>query len=302
MTPIKDVIACIPDWQGRSLTVAPLPGGLTNNNYRVEVDGTPYVVRIPGRNTALLAIDPEQGYHNTVVAARAGVGAAVVQYLPRLSVMVLEFIAGPMLTSHTMHAPGMIPRMVRTVRQLHAGPPFTNAFNLFRTMDAYLATVQRHGLALPDGYGAALALARRIEAAVESRPLPLVPCHNDLMPENFIDDGTRLRLVDYDYSGANDPCCDLGYICNEGEFAPHQVELVCAAYFGQASRRMLARVWLYRCMTNLVSTVWGAIQHRFGEVAYNYWDLALERWRRSQDLIAAPEFGIWLRDARTAIA
>jgi thiamine kinase-like enzyme len=250
----------------------------------------------------LLAIDPVHAYHNTVAAARVGVGARVLHYLPERSALVLEFIAGRTLSSQTMQTPGMIPRVVHTVRRLHAGPPFANTFNLFRTMDTYLATVQRSGFALPDGYGAAHTLARRIEEALEARPLPLVPCHNDLMPENFIDDGAQMRVVDYDYSGANDPCCDLGYIVNEGEFAPQQVEQVCEAYFGQASRSMLARVWLYRCMTNLVSTLWGAIQHSVAETPYDYWDLALERWRRAQDLIASPEFGVWLRDAQAAIA
>jgi thiamine kinase-like enzyme len=299
---IEEVIACIPDWQGRSLAVMPLSGGLTNTNYRVDVDGTPYVVRIPGRHTVLLAIDPAHGYQNTVTAARIGVGARVIQNLPEWSVMVLEFIAGQTLSSQTMRTPDMIRRVVYAVRRLHAGPPFANAFNLFRTMDAYLATVQQSGMTLPDGYGAALTIARRIEEALEARPLPLVPCHNDLMPENFIDDGTEMRLVDYDYSGINDPCCDLGYIINEGEFDPQQVEQVCEAYFGQANRSLVARVWLYRCMTNLVSTLWGAIQHSIADIPYNYWDLALERWRRAQDLMAAPEFGTWLRDVQAATA
>ncbi|MGH2411287.1 MAG: phosphotransferase, partial [Chloroflexota bacterium] len=283
--------------QGRSLTVAPLPGGLTNINYRIDVDHTSYVVRIPGRTSALLAIDPAHCYHNTLAAARAGVGARLVQYLPSLSVMVLEFIAGSTLSGQTMRAPGTIPRVVHAVRRLHAGPPFANRFNLFRTMDAYLTTARHYGITLPDGYDSALTVARRIEEALEARPLPLVPCHNDLMPENFIDDGTQVRLVDYDYSGANDPCCDLGYIGNEGEFAPHQVEELCAAYFGQTSKNMLARVWLYRAMTNLVSTLWAAIQHTLSEIEYDFWGLALERWQRARDLLASPEFGGWLRDA-----
>ena len=299
MPPIEDVLADIPDWQGRSLTVTALRGGLTNRNYRVDVDGTPYVVRLPGRHVALLGIDPVRCYHNTLAAARTGVGAQVVHYLPKLSVMILEFIAGPTLSRESMQAPDIIPRAVQTVRRIHAGPPFANRFNLFRTMDAYLATARRSGIALPDGYGTAPALARRIEVALEARPLPLVPCHNDLLPENFIEDGTQLRLVDYDYSGTNDPCCDLGYLCNEGEFAPPRVELMCAAYFGQASRSLVARVWLYRCMTNLVSTLWGAIQQRVSDIEYDYWDLALARWARVQELVALPEFGGWLRDART---
>ena len=300
MIRIEDVIARIPDWQGRSVSATPMRAGLTNRNYRVDVDRTAYIVRIPGRNTALLAIDAEHAYRNTLAAAQAGVGAQLVHYLPDLSVMVLEFIAGPTLHPQSMQTPGMLPRVVHALRQLHAGPRFANTFNLFRTMDAYLATVHRHGMTLPEGYGVALPIAHRIEEALKARPLPPVPCHNDVMPENFIDDGTRLRLVDYDYSGANDPCCDLGYICNEGEFAPYQVEQLCAAYFGRTSRSLSARVWLYRCMTNLVSTLWSAIQHDTSEIEYDFRHLALERWHRARDLMESPEFGTWLHEARTA--
>src|SRR5450759_4272853 len=99
MTSIEDVIASIPDWRNRVLSVTPLRGGLTNINYRVDVDETPYVVRIPGRNTALLGIDTGHDYHNTLAAAQAGVGAQVLYYLPKLSVLVLEFIVGPTLDS-----------------------------------------------------------------------------------------------------------------------------------------------------------------------------------------------------------
>lgn len=299
MVPIEEVIARIPDWQGRSVIAVPLPGGLTNRNYRVEVDGTPCVVRIPGRQVSLLAIDPADGYRNSLAAARAGIGARVLYYVPAYAAMVLEFIGGETLSSRTLRTPDMIPRVAHTVRRLHACPPFANTFNLFRIMDAYLETVRRIGQPLPDGYGIVPGIARRVEDALQARPLPPVSCHNDLMPENFIDTGTEVRLVDYDYSGANDPCCDLGYIVNEGEFSPAEVELLCAVYFGRASRGMLARVWLYRCMTNVVSTLWGTIQQHTGEIAYNYRDLALARWRRAQDLLAAPEFGRWLHDART---
>jgi hypothetical protein len=54
---IEQVIAAIPDWAGRSVTAERIPAGLTNTNYRVEVDGTPFFVRIPGAGTDLLAVD-----------------------------------------------------------------------------------------------------------------------------------------------------------------------------------------------------------------------------------------------------
>jgi thiamine kinase-like enzyme len=297
MMPIEDVLGHVLDWQGRSVIATPVPGGLTNRNYRVEVDRTPYFVGIPGRDTTVPAIDPAHAYRNTVAAAQTGVGARLAYYLPELSVMVLEFLAGPTLHPRHLQAIGMLPRVVSVVRRLHAGPRFANTFNLFRTMDSYLTVVHRYGMTLPEGYANAIPIARRIEAALEAHPLPAVPCHNDLLPENLMETGTGLRLVDYDYSGVNDPCCDLGYICNEGGLAPGQVEQVCAAYFGQASRSLPARIWLFRCMTNVVSTLWGAIQHQLSEIEYDFWDLALERRHRAQDLVESPDFDLWLHDA-----
>ena len=251
MTTIDEVIAGIPEWQGRAIHAAPLAGGLTNTNYRVMVDATAYVVRIPGASTELLSVNREHEYYNTRAAAQAGVGARIVHYLPDIPVMVLEFIEGTTMTSARLREPDQIRRIAQATRALHAGPAFANTFDMFRTMDFYLEIVGRHGFRIPDGYLDYMPVARKIEAALAARLLPLAPCNNDLLAENFIDDGARLRLVDYEYSGNNDPCFELGNICNENDFAPDQVEQLCAAYFGQPSRSLIARMWLYYCMSNI---------------------------------------------------
>jgi thiamine kinase-like enzyme len=296
MTSIDDVIARIPAWQGRQVRAAPLAGGLTNTNYRVEVDGAAYVVRIPGQSTELLSVDRANEYHNTLAAAQAGVGARIVHYLPDIPVMVLEFIPGPTMTSARLREPDMIPRIARSAQMLHAGAPFVNSFNMFRTMDFYLEIVRRHGMRIPDGYMAYVAVARRIEAALEARPMPLVPCNNDLLAENFIDDGTLLRLVDYEYSGNNDPCFELGNICNENDFAAEQFEQLCAAYFGRVSASKVARMWLYYCMSNIGWVLWGCIQNSISAIEFDFWEWTLTKWRKAQAQVESPEFGRWLED------
>jgi len=198
MTTIEEVIARIPDWHGQDVLVHPLAGGLTNTNYRVDVDGVPYVIRIPGQSTELLSVNRQHEYYNTLAAADAGVGARIIHYLPDIPVMVLEFIPGPTMSGAGLRAPEQISRIATSVRMLHAGRPFVNTFNMFRTMDFYLDIVQRHGMRIPDGYMEYVSVARRIEAALNVHPLPLVPCNNDLLAENFIDDGKILRLVDYE--------------------------------------------------------------------------------------------------------
>jgi thiamine kinase-like enzyme len=296
MTTIDEVIARIPSWRGCSVLVAPLAGGLTNTNYRVEVDGAPYVVRIPGQSTELLSVNREHEYHNTLAAARAGVGARVAHYLPDIPVMVLEFIPGPTMSSDRLREQVTIPRIARSVRILHSGPRFVNEFNMFRTMDFYLDIVRRHDMSIPDGYLEYVATARRIESALAARPLGLVPCNNDLLAENFIDDGALLRLVDYEYGGNNDPCFELGNICNESDFAPDQVEQLCAAYFGQASRGKVARMWLYYCMSNIGWVLWGSIQNSISAIDFDFWEWTQTKWRKAQARVESAEFGRWLED------
>jgi thiamine kinase-like enzyme len=294
MTTIDDVIARIPAWMGRSVRAAPLAGGLTNTNYRVEVDGQPYVVRIPGQSTELLLVNRAHEYHNTLAAAQAGVGAKIIHYLADIPVMVLEYIPGPTMTSARLRDPQMIPRIARSVRMLHAGPAFANRFDMFRTMDFYLDIVQRYSMRIPDGYAEYIPVARRIEAAMAVRPADLVPCNNDLLAENFIDDGALLRLVDYEYSGNNDPCFELGNICNENDFGPEQFEQLCRAYFGQASRSKIARMWLYYCMSNIGWVLWGSIQNSISTIAFGFWEWTLVKWRNAQAQVESPEFGRWL--------
>ena len=303
MTTIDDVIAQIPDWRGCQIRVQPLNGGLTNTNYRVDVDGTLYVVRIPGQSTELLSINRAYEYYNTLAAAETGVGARIVHYLPvesaAESVMVLEFIHGPTMSSARLRQPKQIARIARSTRALHAGRPFVNAFNMFRTMDFYLNIVQRQAIRIPDGYMEYVPIARRIEAALNARPLPLVPCNNDLLAENFIDDGKILRLVDYEYSGNNDPCFELGNICNENDFAPEQFEQLCAAYFGQASPSKVARMWLYYCMSNIGWVLWGSIQNSISALDFDFWEWTLTKWRKAQTQVDSPEFGQWLHNVTT---
>jgi thiamine kinase-like enzyme len=296
MNTIDDVIARIPDWHGRDVRIYPLAGGLTNTNYRVDVDGTPYVIRIPGQNTELLSVNRHHEYHNTLAAADAGVGARIMHYLPDISVMVLEFIPGPTMSSARLRAPEQIARIADSVRMLHAGRPFINTFNMFRTIDFYLDIVQRQGMRIPDGYMEYIPVARRIEAALNVRPFALAPCNNDLLAENFIDDGRILRLVDYEYSGNNDPCFELGNICNENDFTPEQFEQLCAAYFGQASTSKVARMWLYHCMSNIGWVLWGSIQNSISAIDFDFWEWTLVKWRKAQSHVESPEFGRWLEN------
>jgi thiamine kinase-like enzyme len=295
---VKQVVKLIPDWAGREIVTTPLSGGLTNQNFRVDVDGTPHFVRIPGASTELLAVDRVNEHHNTRAAAEAGVGPKVLYHLPGHQVMVLEFIAGKTMSNAALQAPGMPARIAHSLRMLHAGPRFLTDFNMFRLIEFYLKMVKEYEVQIPDGYRDRLPTIQAIEQAVMARALPTVPCNNDLLAENYIDDGTLLRLIDFEYSGNNDPCFELGNTCQELQYSEDRFTELCTAYFGDARRHLMARMHLYALMSDVGWTLWGAIQNKVSKIEYDFWGYARGRWERALSIMSSPEFAAWLKEAQ----
>lgn len=298
MTVIEEAAASIDDWNGKEISIQPLPGGLTNSNFRVEVDGTPYFVRVPGESTELLAVDRENEYHNTRAAAQAGVGPRVHYYLPEHCVMVLEFLQGKTMSKDALNAPGMPGRMADSIKRLHAGPRFLTDFNMFRLTEYYLSVCKERDIPIPEGYLHIMPTIAEIEQAMSVSPLPAVPCNNDLLAENYIDDGKHLWLIDYEYSGNNDPTFELGNTCQEMEFNEGQIREVCAAYFGEVSSSKIARMKLNMIMSDVGWGLWAAIQADISSIDFDFWGWAVERWGRAVDKLDSREFGSWISDVQ----
>jgi thiamine kinase-like enzyme len=296
---IDQVIARIAVWRGRAVTIRPLPNGITNTNYRVDVDGTAFVVRIPGAATGLLGIDRASEHHASVVAAGLGLGPRVLHHLPDLGVMVCEFIHGRTLTVADFQAPGMPARVAGVIRRLHAGPPFRTGFDMLRLLDGYLAFATARGLRVPPDLPARLPALRRIEASLRARPAPPAPCHNDLLPENWIDDGQALRVVDYEYSGNNDPAFELGNLAQEVRWDAGQIAQLCAAYYGAATEARLARVMLHTIVSDAGWALWAAVQAAISRIAFDFWQYGIDRWTRATAKLDGPELAPWL-DATAA--
>jgi thiamine kinase-like enzyme len=296
MSVIEEAVGKIEDWKGRHISIQPLSGGLTNSNYKVEVDGTAYFVRVPGESTELLAIDRNNEYHNTKAAAKAGVAPQVLYYLPEHCVMVMEFLDGRTMSKDALNAPGMPTRMSRAIRRLHSGPRFLTDFNMFRLTEYYLNLCKERSIRIPEGYLEQMPWVEQIEKAMSVRPLASVPCNNDLLAENYLDDGKQLWLIDYEYSGNNDPTFELGNTCQEMQFSDAQIGEVCAAYFGTASSDMIARMKLNMIMSDVGWGLWAAIQAKISTIDFDFWGWAIERWGRAVEKMRADEFKTWLRE------
>ncbi len=293
---IEEVIQKIDDWRGRKAEIQEMPGGLTNKNYRVEVEGQSYFVRIPGASTELLAVDRDSEYHSSKAAAAAGVGPKVLYHLPDHKVMVLEFLKGETMSIETLQGSGMPARIAQSLKKLHAGARCLNDFNMFRLVEFYMGIVEEHDVRIPDDYRDRMSVLSGIETALPQKSLDTVPCNNDLLAENYIDDGKMLWLIDFEYSGNNDPCFELGNTCQEQQYNEDQYAELCAAYFGETRRHLLARMYLYSIMSDFGWTLWGAIQNKISQLDYDFWEYATGRWERALGMLDSNEFPRWLED------
>ena len=284
-------------WKGKDVKVSPLSGGLTNENYLVEAGGERYVMRIPGRSTELLSIDRANEVFNTKAAASTGVGPQVIEHLPGLDVLVLEFIEGTTMSAGALQSKEMAARMASSFRRLHASPRFLKDFNMFRLIETYLGIVDEHQVTIPYGYRDRLPVVAQIERAVTAGALPPVPCHNDLLCENFIDDGKALRIVDYELSGNNDPCFDLGNTAQEAELDQDLRAALCAAYFGREDTRQVARMNLFALMSDVGWTLWGAIQAKISAVEFDFAGYYTGRWERALEVLNSDRLSTWLEQA-----
>lgn len=295
---IEEVVKLVEDWQGKDIKIQPMSGGLTNPNFKVEVNGEPFFVRVPGESTELLAVDRKNEAYNTQAAAEAGIGPKVFYHFPEHQVMVMEFIQGQTMSNELLQQPGMPKRIAESLKILHAGPRFLTDFNMFRLTEYYLQVAKEYDVTIPGGYIDRMPTVNKIEQAMSVAPLPNVPCNNDLLAENYIDDGKMLRLIDYEYSGNNDPCFELGNTCQELRYDEARIHEICTAYFGADTASKIARMKLNMIMSDVGWGLWAAIQAKISKIDFDFWGWAIERWGRAVEKMDSPDFPGWLSDVQ----
>jgi thiamine kinase-like enzyme len=275
-------------WPGREVTVERLGGGLTNHNFKVLVDGEAFVVRVGGKDTELLGIDRRSEHGAAFAAAQIGVGPEVVAFVESESCLVTRFVEGRPIPPETMRAPETIGRAARTLRLIHDGPPVPGRFDSFRVVEAYRDTVVARGRAVPAAYDDAKAIAGRIEGALGSREER--PCHNDLLNANFLDDGARIRIVDWEYAGMGDPFFDLANFSVNHELSEADDRALLAAYSGRSDDADHTRLGLMRFMSDFREAMWGVVQQAVSELDFDFVGYADEHFRRLEATAESPRF------------
>ncbi|MBZ9708825.1 phosphotransferase family protein [Mesorhizobium sp. ESP7-2] len=264
-------------------------GGLTNLVFKAG----DYCLRIPGKGT-----EEYINRANEAVAAReaakAGVSPEVLHADAATGLMVTRYIAGAetMSPEKFRDRQGSPARAADAFRKLHAsGAVFPFRFELFSMIDDYLKVLSTRDVALPAGYHDVVREAGSVRSALAVRPLPLVACHCDPLCENFLDTGERMWIVDWEYSGMNDPLWDLGDLSVEGKFDAAQDEELMRAYFGgEAKPAERGRVVIYKAMCDLLWTLWGLIQLANNNPVDDFRAYADGRFARCKVLMETEEF------------
>jgi thiamine kinase-like enzyme len=274
-----------------------LEGGLTNTNVRVVTADADVVVRISKADSSILAIDRDAEYANSRAAAESGASPRVVEYAPDEHLLVVDYIDGLTYSPADLRDSAKLAKVAAACRMLHAGPRFVSEFDMFDVQAGYLRTVQERGYRLPNRYLEFLPHVDRIRAALAARPIPTVPCNNDLLAANFVDDGERVWIIDFEYSGNNDPCFELGNIWSESTLDLPLLDELIAAYYGGERPDMVARARLLGLMSKYGWMLWASIQDANSDLDFDFWEWGMEKYRRAVDEFDGPDFDRLLTEA-----
>ncbi len=284
---------------GKPRTICELSGGLTNRNYKVTTPAGSFVARISAGGSELLAIDRDCEYRNSLAAAAAGAGAPVIEYRPQDRLLVIGYIEGRTFDAADVAAAGNLPRIAAACRRLHEGARFGNDFDMFDIQRRYRSVARSRGFTIPAGYDDLEPQFSAAEKALAVRAGGTVPCNNDLLPANLIDDGERIWLIDYELSGNNDACFELGNIAAEAQLPADALAELVTAYYGRPRRSKIARAWLLGGLVGMYGwALWGAIQNGASPIDYDFWSWAMERFEGAARGFTAASFDDLLEDVQ----
>lgn len=295
---LDDAIARVPQWASAAeLETVFLAGGITNKNYRVNVDGQSYVLRLVGANTARLGIDRNNEHAATRAAAAAGLAPDVVYFIEPEGCLVSRFVDGRPVPPEEMRQPATIALAARALRRLHALPAIPGTFSPFRVVEAYQQAARDHGVTdFPGNYDWLTARKRDVEAAFMAAPVAACPCHNDLLNENFlIEPGTgRLVILDWEYAGMGDPHFDLANLAAHHAFEDEHDQHLLAAYFDSVTPRTWARHKLMKCLSDFREAAWGLAQLGLSTLDFDFLGYANKYFARLDAGFSDPRVEAWL--------
>ncbi|HEX2741398.1 MAG TPA: choline/ethanolamine kinase family protein [Rubrobacter sp.] len=295
---IQDVLAQVPlfgDTRWEDFEIEAL-NSFTNLSYKLSAQSDAYVLRVAGKGTSTY-IDRSAEEHNARIATEAGLNAEVLYFDAKDGTMLSRFIEGSHMDKMEFHRDPTAPsRAALTLKRLHGiGRTFKSRFGPYAPIDYYLQLLRTLRSSLPDVYEEIKGEAEAVRRMLDATSVLTTPCHNDTCPENFVEVGRRIYLIDWEYSGMNDPMWDLGNLSVEAAFGYEQDCKMMEAYCEEAVLPGLyERMVLQKAMSDYFWGLWSIVQHANGNPAADFWTYAIDRFERCKALMSSDGFGLHL--------
>jgi len=296
MDDLSPILQRIPQFSnGQSLEVEELTGGITNKNYKICTDTECYVLRVGGNETRYLGIDRKTEHECSYLAAQTGIAPRPTAFLEPEGYILSEFISGKGIPAEQIGQEENIKRVVGSMKAYHALEYFPGSFSPFRVAEEYAKTARQFDVKLPDMIDWYLDTSREIEKAMyQHEPLITRPCHNDLLNGNFIDDGNRIRILDWEYAGMGDIFFDLGNFAIQHEFNDEQDELLLCTYFNTPTDSQRAHQKLMKIMSDLREAMWAQVQIGVSKLDFDYAGYGQKYFERFETSTTSNEYAQWL--------
>lgn len=295
---LEAAIVQVEAWSGRRLRYQPVPGGISNTNFRIDVEGHPrgYFIKIPGRGTEMF-IDRKAAAAASRTAEAIGIGPQTFDYLEHLDIEIAEFIEGRRPSTHRDFAnPDIRNAAVRVYRQFHEAPPLPLTKTVFDMIEEHFAQVRDLGGHWPLDHSWLYRCYRQARAALEASGLDLVPCFNDPMPGNFLlDDNKTIKLIDFEYASNNERLYDLAIWSGE-MFFPEDIECaIIEEYFGSYDARLHARFIVHKALADIKWSTWAMVQNRVSTLDFDFYKYGIWKHMRARSIIHDPRWPFFLK-------
>ncbi|MGF6853757.1 phosphotransferase [Paraburkholderia sp. CI3] len=297
---IEAAIREMPAWKGYDIRYAPVGGGISNTNWRVEVDGaqTAYFFKVPGQGTEMF-IDRRTAHEASVKAAITGYGAPVIAFLEDLGVEVFEFMEGWRASSNLDFLEREVRHnALRALKAFNDQPVLAQTKTMFDMIDEHQQQVEALHAVKPPDHDWLCQQYRRARAALEASGLDLAPCMNDTLAGNFmLNDAREIRLVDFEYASNNDRHYELALWFGEMFFAPGMELALLEDYFGRVTPQVVARVQLNKALADLKWSTWAMVQRAVSRLDFDFYKYGFWKQMRARIVFQDPQWETWLRQA-----
>ncbi len=295
---VEEAIARVPMWEGASdIKATPLDGGITNLNYRVDVGGKSFHLRISGENTEMLGINREHEYRANLVAGELNIAPEVVYFIEPEGYLVTRFINGRPIPPEEIRRPANILRVAETLHNIHALPTIPGMFSPFQVVRDYADIARRYTVSFPENFDWLISQMNDAETTLNSHHFFQKPCHNDLLNGNFLL-ADQLYVLDWEYAGMGDIFFDLANFSNNHELSEAEDRVLLNCYFTEFTPRDVIHLNIMKFMSDFREAMWGLVQVGVSKLPFDFRSYANKHFDRLTQNVLNPNWEQWLKEFR----